>query len=176
MAKLLEKIIIADLKKRFSFEEGCLLIDYHGLDAERTMELRGALREKKSNLTVIRNRLAERAWRENEAVPEEFLKLLKGPTAVIHGESVRTTSKVLSNWHRKNRNLATIKGGLFEGKVLTAEEVRKLAAIPDRETLQAQISARMLGPLQSLASAAQQLVSHLAGCARARHEELSGEE
>ncbi|MEC8934689.1 MAG: 50S ribosomal protein L10, partial [Planctomycetota bacterium] len=66
-----------------------------------------------------------------------------------------------------------IRGGLFEGKVLTKEEVNAMAKIPDKETLLAQAAGMFLSPVQFLPSAAKSLVAHLAGCAKARHEELS---
>jgi len=63
-----------------------------------------------------------------------------------------------------------VKGGLLEGRVLDEAQVDALAKIPDRETMQSQVAAMFIAPAQFLASASNNLVSHLAGCAKSQHE------
>ena len=178
MAKQLKKIIVAEFRQRFGvLKDGCVLIDFHGMNAEQTLDLRSRLREKGSCVTVVHNRLARRAWQDREEIPAEFGNLLRGPTAIVYGDiGVLASSKLLVNWRKKNRDLAEIKGGFFEGRVLSPGEVLKLALLPDHETLQGQLAATLISPLQCLGGAAAQLLSHLGACARARHDELAGSE
>lgn len=123
-------------------------------------------------MTVVRNRLARRVFAEHGA-PDGFRQLFQGPTAILYGPGgALDASKSISQWRKKNSNLAPIKGGLFQGEALSIEQVETLAAIPDKETLQAQICASLVSPMACLANAARSLLSHFAGCVKARKEEL----
>lgn len=179
MARELKEIIVRDLKERFGGVCGCVLIDYQGLNAEATLDLRGALREEGVRMAVVQNRLMRRVVADREDLPEAFGDLLQGPTALLFGDdeaSVLAASKSLSKWQKKNKDLASVKGGLFDGKVLSVEDVVELSQVPDHPTLQAQTAGMFLSPMQSFASAVQALLSHFAGCAKERHGQLGGDD
>ncbi|MBN1443270.1 MAG: 50S ribosomal protein L10 [Planctomycetes bacterium] len=174
MAKELKEIVVADFEKRFAGLDGCVLIDYHGLDSEHTADLRSHLRQDGLRLTIVHNRLLRRALAGREDLPAGFCEQLRGPTAVLHGEEggAILAAKALVSWQKKNRDLAPAKGGLIEGRVLSAGEVSELAKIPDRPTLLCQTAGLFLSPLQYLASATRSLLSHFAGCAKERARQL----
>ncbi len=176
MAKELKQIITADYERQLGDLEGGVLIDYHGINAERTVDLRCALRKDGVSMQVLHNRLARRVFAERDDVPGEFADLLSGPCALLVGEEgVLTASKSLSNWRKKNRDLAKVKGGFFEGRVLSVEDVAQMAKIPDKETLQGQVAAMFLSPAQLLASCGKAVLEHFAGCAKARKDELESD-
>lgn len=172
MAKLLKNIIVQNYVGRLTRLDGCVVIDYRGLDSEQTFDLRRSLRELGVRMSVIQNRLAKRAL-ASCGVPEAFLDLLRGPTALLYGEDgAVSASKVITRWHKKNRGAAAVRGGLLRGKVLSPGEVGKLAELPDLATLRGRIAALLLSPAQGLATAANSLVSHFAAAAKARKEAL----
>jgi large subunit ribosomal protein L10 len=128
-------------------------------------------------MSVVHNRLARRAFEAGGAVPQAFLDLFRGPTALLFGaDGAVSASKGISRWHRKNQGAAPIKGGLLKGKVLAPGEVKQLAELPDAPTLRSQVAARMLSPAQVLATAASSLVARFAGSVRARRESLEAGE
>jgi large subunit ribosomal protein L10 len=172
MAKELKTIIYRQFDGKFGGLDGCVLINYQGLNAEQTQDLRASLRRSGVLMSVVQNRLARRVFRDR-GVPQEFESLLKGPTAVLHGEDgALAASKSIVQWRKKNKDLAAIKGGLFQGKALSTADVEKLASIPDVGVLRAQACSTLMGPLNHLASVTQGLLSHFAGAVKAHREGL----
>jgi large subunit ribosomal protein L10 len=173
MAKELKRIVLREFERRFGDMDGCVLIDYRGLDSAQTVDLRSTLRESGVFMRVVQNRLARRAFSARGDVPPEFEALFKGPTALVFGEDgALSASKLLVRWQKKNQGLAPIKGGLFQGRVLSVEDVGRLSEIPDRPTLQGQLAGLFGAPAQALASPISALLSHFAGAARARQADL----
>ena len=168
MAKELKKIICKDLKSRFMQLDGCVLIDYRGLDAEQTYDLRCALRQSGVQMNVLQNRLARRVFADLGA-SGDFCDLIRGPTAILFGgEGAFTASKSIAKWRQKNQNVGEIRGGLAEGEALSPEEVGRLGEIPEPEVLRATLAGLLLSPATYMSSCAQGLVSHFAGCAQAQ--------
>lgn len=174
MARELKELICEDLKKRFGEIDGCVLVDFRGLNSEQTQDLRDSLRAEGVRMNVVRNRLAQRIFDELGA-PPEFKEYISGPTAVLFGgDGAFTASKGLSKWRKKNADLAEVRGGMFQGQALSAADVQRLADIPEPDALRSQILSMFLSPLSHMSSCAQSLVSHLAGCAKAQHEAGGG--
>lgn len=179
MARELKEIICEDLKSRFRELDGCVLIDYRGLDSEQTDDLRSALRESGVQMNVVQNRLVRRVFADL-GMPRGFCDLIRGPTAILFGgEGAFTASKSIAKWRKKHKDLVEIRGGLFEGDVLSPEDVGRLADIPEPEVLRSNIAGLFLSPLTRLASCAQGVTSHFLGCAQAQSskaEEEAGSE
>lgn len=174
MAKELKQIICGDLRRIYAEVDGCVLIDYRGLNSEQTESLRSSLREGGVRMNVLTNRLARRVFADLGA-PEGFCDLIQGPTAVLFGgDGAFTASKSLKKWHRENRDVAAVRGGLFEGRALSADDVQRLADIPEPEVLRSNLMGCFLSPLTHLSSCAAGLVQHLAGCAKAQAESQGG--
>ena len=168
MAKELKEIICEDLRSRFKQLDGCVLIDHRGLDSEQTYDLRCALREKGVQMNVVPNRLARRVFLDLGA-PSDFCDLIRGPTAILFGgEGAFVASKSIMNWRKKNKDVAEIRGGLFEGEALSPDDVKRLADIPEPEVLRSTIAGMLVAPLTHLASCAKSLTSHFAGCVEAK--------
>mgnify|MGYP001076366108 FL=1 len=128
-----------------------LLTDYRGINVADVTKLRADLRNTNSEYKVIKNNIIKRAL---DANGESGLDdLLEGPTALVIGtEDYLEPSKVIYNFS-KNNEFYKIKGGIIEGKVMTAEEIITLAKLPSRETLLAGLAAALLGNISKLAVA-----------------------
>jgi len=175
MAKELKIIIAKQIEKTVGNLDGCVLIDYRGLTSAQTQDLRASLRRSSVLMNVVPNRLARRVFTEHGA-PPEFQSLLQGPTAVLFGnDGVLTTSKSIVQWRKKNKDLAPIKGGLFQGKTLSPAEVERLSALPDANQLRERVLALFLSPLSHLATVTQALLSHFASSCKAHRERLEKE-
>jgi large subunit ribosomal protein L10 len=141
------------IKDRLEGSVAALLTEYRGLNVGDLFELRASLRGSSPEYRVLKNTLTSIAVRE--AGYEDLVPLLQGPTAVafIHGDPVQA-AKDLADFARTHPALI-VKGGVLDGKVLAADEVRRLATLESREVL----LARLAGLLQA---SAQQTVSLLA--------------
>ena len=140
------------IKGRLEGSVAALLTEYRGLKVAELGELRASLRGSSTEYRVLKNTLTSIAVRE--AGYEDLVALLQGPTAVafVHGDPVQA-AKDLAEFARTQPALI-VKGGVMDGKVLGAAEVRLLATLESREVL----LARLAGLLQA---SAQQTVSLL---------------
>jgi large subunit ribosomal protein L10 len=146
VSKLAEKIKEAKL---------VLLVDYRGINVEDVTKLRAELRETKSDYRVIKNNITRRALAECgiEGLEEQ----LEGPTAVVlNNEEYLAPAKAIYNFSKDN-DYYKIKGGVIEGKVMTAEEIITLAKLPSRETLLSMLAGALLGNISKVAVALDQV-------------------
>ena len=128
-----------------------LLTDYRGINVGDVTSLRADLRNTKAEYKVIKNNITKRALAE--AGIEGLEEQLVGPTAVImSSEDYLEPSKTIYEF-TKNNEYYKIKGGVIDGKVMTAEEIITLAKLPSRETLLSMLAGALLGNISKLAVA-----------------------
>ncbi len=132
-----------------------LLTDYRGINVEDVTALRSDLRKSNTEYTVIKNNITKRALAE--AGIEGLEDKLVGPTAVImSNEDYLEPSKTIYEFTKKN-DYYKIKGGVIEGKVMTAEEIITLAKLPSKETLLSMLAGALLANIQKFAVAIDQV-------------------
>jgi large subunit ribosomal protein L10 len=139
---------VADVKARFT-SGPVLLTEYRGLKVAELKELRRALAGF-AELKVIKNTLATIAARE--AGLEDLVPLLEGPVAIafITGD-VAKVAKDLADFAKKAPAL-TLKGGVFEGKVLDGAQAKALSTLESREVMLAKIASMAITPIQQTAN------------------------
>jgi large subunit ribosomal protein L10 len=149
MARPDKAAAVAELTEKFSSSSGAVLTEYRGLTVAALKNLRRSLGED-ATYAVSKNTLTTIAARQ--AGVEGVEELLVGPTAIafIDGDPVNV-AKGLRDFARANP-LLVIKGGVLDGKSLTAEDVRKLADLESREVLLAKAAGAMQGVLQKAVS------------------------
>ena len=132
-----------------------LLTDYRGINVEDVTTLRADLRKTNPEYTVIKNNITKRALAE--AGIEGLEDKLVGPTAVImSNEDYLEPSKTIYEF-TKNNEYYKIKGGVIDGKVMTAEEIITLAKLPSKETLLSMLAGALLANIQKFAVAVDQV-------------------
>jgi large subunit ribosomal protein L10 len=126
--ELVEKIY-ADIKDA----KASIIVEYRGLSVATLSELRKQLRKEEATLTVLKNTLISRA--ANKAGYADLDKELEGPNAlVIAKNDPCATAKVLTKFAKRNEELV-VKGGIVEGKVVSAKEVTTVANLPNKDGL-----------------------------------------
>ncbi len=132
-----------------------LLTDYRGINVTDVTNLRTDLRNVNAKYAVIKNNITRRALAECGI--EGLEDKLVGPTAVImSNEDYLEPAKAIYNFS-KNNDYYKIKGGVIEGKVMTAEEIITLAKLPSRETLLSMLAGALLGNISKVAVALDQV-------------------
>ena len=132
-----------------------LLTDYRGINVSDVTNLRTDLRNVNAKYTVIKNNITRRALAECGI--EGLDDKLVGPTAVImSNEDYLEPAKAIYNFSKDN-DYYKIKGGVIEGKVMTAEEIITLAKLPSRETLLSMLAGALLGNISKVAVALDQV-------------------
>ena len=128
---------VAELAEAFRTSSAAVLTEYRGLSVKQVTALRVALGAD-TTYSVVKNTLTRLA--AADAGLEGLDVLLAGPTAVafVKGEPVEA-AKALRDFGRANPALV-VKGGVLDGKPLSADEVRKLADLESREVLLAKMA------------------------------------
>ena len=156
-----EKIInqkkkeVTELANKMKEAKIILLTDYRGINVSDVTGLRAELRKSNSEYKVIKNNITKRALAK--AGIEGLENLLEGPTAVImNNEDYLETAKAIYNYSKDNE-FYKIKGGVIDGKVMTAEEIITLAKLPSKETLLSMLAGALLANISKLAVALDQV-------------------
>lgn len=150
-AQVLEakKAQVAEAVELIKAAQTGVLVDYRGLTVAEDTELRNKLREANVKYFVIKNKILKRAV--DEAGIEGLDEVLHGPTALaISSEDAVAPAKVLADFAKTNDKLE-LKGGFMDGAVISLDEVKKLAATPNMDTLIAKMMGSMLSPISGLA-------------------------
>lgn len=145
-----KKQIVSDYAEKIGKSKSFVLIDYRGLTVAEDTALRVALRKENVEYKVVKNRLILRAI-EQAGIKGIDSSVFEGPTAIaISYEDAVAPAKVLTDNAKKTKKTA-LKGGVVEGKVLTVDEIEKVATIPAKPVLVAQLLGMMQSPVRSLA-------------------------
>ena len=150
-AKVLEakKAQVAEVVEVLKSAQTGVLVDYRGLSVEEDTDLRNKLRAAGVKYFVIKNTLLKRATEETGL--EALEEALHGPTALaVSSEDAVAPAKVLADFAKGNEKLE-IKSGFMDGAVMSLDEIKKLAATPNRETLIAKIMGSLNAPVSNLA-------------------------
>ena len=128
---------VAELTNLFESSTAVLLTEYRGLTVAQLKTLRKSI-SGDASYAVVKNTLTRIA--ANNAGISSFDDELAGPSAIafVHGDPV-AVAKGLRDFAKANP-LLVVKGGYFDGKPLTAEEVGKLADLESREVLLAKLA------------------------------------
>jgi len=149
MARPDKAAAVAELTESFRESSAAVLTEYRGLTVAQLKELRRTLAGN-ATYAVVKNTLTKIAARE--AGVDTLEPLLQGPSAVafVTGDPV-VVAKGLRDFAKANP-LLVVKGGVLDGRPLTADEIRKLADLESREVLLAKLAGGLNAPAQKLAS------------------------
>ena len=164
--------VVAELTERLRNSETVIVADYRGLTNSQIDGLRTTLLEHGARFSVVKNTLTRRA--AQEAGADQLLALLEGPSAIAFletGGDAVAVAKALRDAARDTRILA-IRGGVLEGKAMTADEVENLATLPPAEVLRAQLLGAITAPLTTVVGLFTAPLRDLVGLIDARIEQL----
>ena len=148
MAKPEKASAVSELAEDFRTSQATLVTEYRGLSVTSMKALRRALGST-TKYSVVKNTLTKIAAREaGVPIPDE---MLKGPSALafVKGDPI-DAARMLRDFSRENPFLV-IKGGIYEGKAVTNEEVMQLANLESREVLLAKLAGAMKGSIAKAA-------------------------
>jgi large subunit ribosomal protein L10 len=149
MLKHEKERVVAELAERLRAADTLFVADYRGLDVTAIDGVRTALLRHGARFSVVKNTLTKRA--AEAAGLDDLDEFLEGPTAiafVTEGDMV-AVAKALNDTARETRILA-LKGGLLQGRRITADEVRSLASLPPADVLRGQVLGAVVGPLNAI--------------------------
>ena len=146
-----KKAEVKELAEKMQNAKLILLTEYRGINVADDTKLRKDLREANATCNVIKNNITRRALAECKL--EGLEDKLVGPTAVIMSEEEYLGASKTIYKFSKDNEFYKIKGGVVDGKVMTAEEIITLAKLPSRETLLSMLAGALLSNISKVAVA-----------------------
>jgi large subunit ribosomal protein L10 len=166
--------VVAELAERLRASDTLIVADYRGVTVSEIDGVRTKLLEHGARFTVVKNTLTKRAAEQAGLV--ELNEFLDGPTAIAFvgdGDMV-AVARTLNDTARQTKVLE-LKGGILQGRPMSAEEVQTLATLPPLEVLQSQVLAAIVAPLSAIAGLINAPLQNLVGLIDARVDQLGGE-
>ena len=162
---------VDELAEKFDKSAIVITTDYSGIPVGEMTQLRRALREAGVEYRVVKNTLAYLA--ADKVGKPAIRDVIAGPTGVAFGYGDPTEpAKALSGFIRSNRSTLKILGGELDGQALSEDDVERLASMPSREYLIAQVLMMMNAPIQGLVTVLDAPLSGLARLLQARADDM----
>ena len=162
--------LVSELKEKLQGATALYYTDFTGLNVKRMTDLRRRLRKANVDYVVIKNTLALRAVNESGLVGER----LKGPTGLVVAKDPVAAAKVITDFAKEHDKRPAVKGGVFEGKAIDTAQVTKLASMPSREQMLAELGAGLQSPMAAFVGALNGLLYMFAGALEALRTQKEG--
>ena len=144
-----KKALVAALTEKLQKSCAGVVVSYKGINVTDDTKLRKNLRESGIDYRVVKNTMLRRAAESVNL--EEMSPVLEGTTAIAMSENDHVlASKILCDF-AKIHKFYEIKAGFLDGKVISKDEVKSLAALPSREVLISQVLGGLNAPITGLA-------------------------
>ena len=169
-AKVLEskKAVVESLTGKIQDATSVVFVDYKGITVAQDTELRKQFREAGVEYSVVKNTLTNFAAKN---AGYDFSKVLNGTTAMASttGDPI-APARIVCEFAKKNKNTLSIKGGVVEGSVLSADQLNGFGELPSKNALVASVLGTFLAPISSLAFVLDQIREQKEGGAPATAE------
>ena len=150
-AKVLEgkKAVVEALTGKMQEATSVVFVDYKGINVAQDTDLRKQFREAGVEYAIVKNTLTRFAAKN---VGYDFDEVLNGTTAMASttGDPI-APARIVCEFAKKNKGVLTIKGGVVEGSVLTADQLNGFGELPSKNALVASVLGTFLAPISSLA-------------------------
>lgn len=159
------------ITEKFGKAKGAFIVDFKGIKVEQVTNLRKKLNAAESEMKVVRNTLAKRAFKDHPAIETAFANSMKGTNAIVfsYGE-VNATAKTLADF-AKDVEVLQIKSGVMDGAALDDAKIKFLATLPGKDQCRAMLLGTLLGAGSALARCLNAYAEKLGGGAAAGTEE-----
>ena len=142
---------VSAIKEEFLNNKGLFFADHSNIKTSQSVIIRDRLYEAEATLMIVKNTLASIA--ASEAFKGiELGDIFKGPTSVIAShKDLIATAKILKEII-KEFDVLKLKGGILDGKFISASDASMLANLPSREVLISQVISGIASPIYMLVS------------------------
>ena len=142
---------IKSIAEKFAKSKGAFVVDFKGMKVEQVTNLRKSLYKAESEMKVVRNTLAKRAFKDHPAVEKAFANSMKGTNALVfsYGE-VNATAKALADF-AKDVEVLQIKSGVMGEEAMDSAKIKFLATLPGKDQMRATLLALFKEPSARLA-------------------------
>ena len=140
--------ILSDLAKK---PGSAVFVSFNGLAVGDETELRKTLRDNGTSYQVVKKTLLNKAF--SEAGLEGQMPLIEGSVALAHSEDLTAPAREIYEFSKTHKEQIEIKGGVFEGKLMSQVEMMEIATIPPTDQLRGMFVNIINSPIQRFAIA-----------------------
>ena len=151
--------LVTELRDKLKNSQSLYYTDFTGLNVKRMTELRRRLKRAGIDYVVIKNTLALRAVNESGLVGTK----LSGPTGLVVGKDPVAAARVLTEFAKEFEDKPAMKGGMLQGKAIDNAQLKRMASLPSREQMLADLAAGMQSPMAAFVGALNGLFYMFAG-------------
>ena len=162
--------LVDELSEKIKGAKALYYTDFTGLNVKRMTDLRRRLRKAGVEYVVIKNTLALRAVNESGLVGQR----LRGPTGIVVGNDPVAAAKVLTDFAKENDQKPGVKGGMLDGRSIDTDQVKRLATLPSREQMLAELGAGLQSPMAAFVGALSGLMYMFVGALDALRTQREG--
>jgi large subunit ribosomal protein L10 len=162
--------LVVELTDKIKGAKALYYTDFTGLNVKRMTELRRRFRKAGVEYVVIKNTLALRAINDSGLTGTR----LRGPTGVVVSRDAVAAAKLLTDFAKENDQKPAVKGGLLDGAVIDAAQVKKLASMPSREQMLAELGAGLMSPMAAFVGALNGMLYMMVGALEALRTQKEG--
>lgn len=155
--KQVKETMVRELAERYRSYKNFVLVDYRGLNGPRSNDLRKLLRKDGVRMMVVKNAVARLAF--DQLGYKELAGLLEGMNAVVYGEDPVTIAKKLTEFNQKAQPPIAIRGGLVEGRPMSAKDIEQLSQLMSKPETLAAMLGTMAAPLAQWLSTVNAIIS-----------------
>lgn len=146
--RLKKQTLVEELKVKAGKAKALVFTNYQGLTHKQLEDLKKAIKPLKAEFVVAKNTLLAIALSSH--ITKEQSTSLKGPTGTMFiyediMEPLKQLAKII-----KNLGIPSVKFGVIDKEMLTSEQILKLATLPTREVLLAQLVGTLKTPIYAL--------------------------
>lgn len=157
-----KKAVVEALAERFKGASAGVFVDYRGITVAEDTQLRRELVSNEVEYSVVKNTLTRFAL--EKAGLSDLDSVLNGTTslATSAGDPIAPI-RIINEYSKKMGDRFNIKAAFMDGKVLDAQEIEEIAALPSKDALYAKVLGTMLAPITSLAVVLGQILEQQGG-------------
>lgn len=139
------------ISEKLAKAKGAFVVDFKGIKVEQVTTLRKKLHAVESEMKVVRNTLAKRAFKDHPAFGSAFDSTMTGTNAIVFAfNEVVGVAKTLSDF-AKDVEALKIKTGIMDGEALDSKKITFLATLPGKDQLRAQFLCLLKEPSARIA-------------------------
>lgn len=164
-----KQVLVKELVAQLAEAQMVMVVDYEGLTVAEITKLRRKLRPTGTVCKVTKNTLMRRAITEYPQW-QPVTEFLRGSSAcLLVKEDIAGAVKAYQEFLKETKK-TELRGGVLEGRSLSADELKRIADLPSREVLLAQIAGAINGVATKLAVGIKEVPQSLARAIQAIHE------
>ena len=146
--------LVAELTELLTNAKTTAFATYQGLSVADIQGLRAAARDNGVTIKVVKNRLVRVALSGIDAYKDVDTTSLNGQLIyAMSTEDEVAPAKVLSEFAKANPALVIAGGLSLESGLMSADDVKALAALPSKSQLIAEVIAQLLSPVHDVTNA-----------------------